>query len=333
MTHRTLPRHTGWIKDDWISRRVFVVIAILATAVIAVSLCWRSVFVVDETQTAMVLSFGRTSSEPIVEAGLHFKRPWQTVHTFDRRLQLLVLEPRQIGTGDHEPVVVQPYACWRIAPKATARFLQSALDRKRAETALADVIWNALDREFAKRTLTDWINTDSKNTSSDRLAQTQIMDDLALACRQELLRQFGIELLDVRLYRLMRPEWMKADIYRRMIADRQHAADQMRQSCTKQVQQMKSAARQEADALIAEAKTQASTIRMQAKTEVQRLLNKAEQMEPELMALSEKLESLRSLLNSNATLVLSGDPDIFGGLGTPPPVPLEIPSTRPATSR
>jgi len=332
MTLPTNPGHTYQPNGRWITRRIFLAFVLLVIAVIAAGICWQSVFVVDETQTALLLSFGRPVNETLVEAGLHLKRPWQTVHKFDCRVQLLVLEPRQLLTSDHEPVVVQPYACWRIAPERTNRYLQSALNRSSAEAFLADVIWSNLDREFAKRTLTGWFNPFGKDTSSGLPVQTQIMEGITRLCQQKALQQFGIELLDVRLYRLSRPEWMKEGIYRRMIADRQHIADKMRQNCAEQVKQMKSAARQEADELIYQAKARAQTIRMQTQTQSQRLLSDARQLEPELMALAEKLENYRSLLNNNATLVLSGDPDIFGTPTSPQTELQQPPSSQPASS-
>jgi len=280
---------------------------------------------VDETQAALVLSFGRTARGPIVEAGLHLKRPWQSVRKFDRRLQLLMLGPREKLTGDHEPVVVQPYACWRIAPEAVELYLRSVVDRADAEDSLTDLIWSALDRELSTHALTDWVNTTGDHAAAGLLAQARIMDGVTRTCRPEARQRFGIELLGVHLRRLTRPERMKEDIYRLMIADRQRAAHRIRQASKARTAQIKATARQEADRLPAEAKRLAGMIRAQGRAEADRLWTEARRLDPELTALAEKLESYRRLLDDNATLVLAGDPDVFG---VPPrPAPPLVPSS------
>lgn len=308
----TLSGDIFWPRDGRISKRMLWLVLLLMGMVVVVALCWHSVFIVDETQSALLLSFGRQVREPIVEAGLYVKRPWQKVHIFDRRSRLLVLEPRPMITCNHEHVVIQPYTCWRVAAEGLDRYLKSAVDRTGAEAVLADLIWGSLDRELAEHALTDWIDLSADDTGNDPLPQTQLLNRVTHACRQEAYRQFGIELLDVRLYRVTRPEWMKADIYRRMIADRQRIADEMRQAGADKVTQMKSTARQSADQLITQAKTQADTIRLQAKAQADRILSNARALDPELMVLAETLDSYRSLLSSHATLVLSGDPELFG---------------------
>jgi len=285
---------------------------------------------VDETQTALVLSFGRTARGPILEAGLHLKQPWQTVRQFDRRMRLLVIEPREKLTSDHEPVVVQPYACWRIATPELERYLRSVVDRADAETALTDLIWSAVDRELSTHALTDWVNTTGEHAPAGPLAQTRIMDGVARMCRQEARRRFGIDLLGVRLRRLTRPERMKDDIYRLMIADRKRAADRIHKASEARMAQIKTAARQETDRMLAEAENLASKIRAESKAQADRLWTEARRLDPELAALAERLESYRKLLEGNATLVLAGDPELFGVPARTAPGQRLVPSSQAA---
>lgn len=319
--------------DSSIRRLILRLALLLAALVIAASLCWHSLFVVDETQTALLLSFGRTVRGPIVEAGLHVKRPWQTVRKFDRRLHVLECEPREKRTYNNEPVVVQPYACWRIAPEDAELYLRAVGDRDGAEAALMNLIWGTLDRAVSTHTLTDWFHTIGQHASADWPAQTQIMDSVAHTCRQKARRCFGIELLAVRLRRLTRPEWMKEDIYKRMIVERKRTAEGIRQSSTTRATQIRTDARQEADRILAEARNQAKAIRVQSKRQADRLFSEARRFDPELTALAEKLNCYRELLDGKATLVLSGDPDLFGspsvGFHDQQAAPASQPATRP----
>lgn len=315
-------------KKGRICRRILLLALFLAAVVIAVGLCWRSCFVVDETQVALVLSFGRQVRGPITEAGVHLKRPWQTVRQFDRRLQLLEFEPREKLVYDHEPVVVQPFACWRIAPEGVERYLKSVENRTGAESLLTDMIWSALDHELSTHALTDWVNTNGEHSPAGLHTQTQIMDEVACTCQQEARRYFGIELLDVRLRRLTRPEWMNEDIYRRMIADRKRTANRLRRASTARVTQIESSACQEVDRLLAEAKKQAREIHAQSKAQAEHLYSEAHRLDPELTALVEKLESYRRLLDGKAMLILSGDPDVFGVPNTTAPAQQPAPTSQ-----
>ena len=107
-------------------------LCLVAGVALAALVGWRSGFIVDETQVAVVRSFGRACKPPIAQAGLCIRLPWQTVRHVDRRVRILPLDAREKLTRDRESVVVQPRVCWRVSSEAAESFLRSVGDEASA---------------------------------------------------------------------------------------------------------------------------------------------------------------------------------------------------------
>src|SRR5208337_2554372 len=73
-----------------------------------------SFFVVSETQQVVITQFGRPVGQPITEAGLHFKFPWQTANFFEKRIMKWDGRPDQITTRDKKLIWVDTTARWRV---------------------------------------------------------------------------------------------------------------------------------------------------------------------------------------------------------------------------
>src|SRR5271168_1743539 len=82
------------------------------------ALARSSLVMVDETEFAVVTSFGRIAAvygdEPS-ETGLHWKPPWQLALKIDRRLKVFDPPPREVITGDKRNLEVASYVVWRVA--------------------------------------------------------------------------------------------------------------------------------------------------------------------------------------------------------------------------
>ena len=94
---------------------------------LALFLGWNAIFVVDQSEQAIVVQFGEPVGEAISEPGLHFKTPFiQDVRRFDRRLLAWDGDISQIPTLGREFVIVDTTARWRIADPL--QFLRSVRD-------------------------------------------------------------------------------------------------------------------------------------------------------------------------------------------------------------
>src|SRR4051812_47122027 len=86
-----------------------------------------SLVAVDETEFAVVTSFGRIVAiygDQPSEAGLHGKAPWHLALKIDRRLKVFDPPPREVITGDKRNLEVAPYVVWRVADPVV--FLQGS---------------------------------------------------------------------------------------------------------------------------------------------------------------------------------------------------------------
>jgi len=82
-----------------------------------------SLYVVDETKQVVITQFGEPIGEPIVDAGLYFKRPFiQRANYFEKRMLEWDGSPNQIPTKDKRYIWVDTTARWRIADPL--KFLQ-----------------------------------------------------------------------------------------------------------------------------------------------------------------------------------------------------------------
>ena len=125
-------------------------IALIAAVVAAVAL-WSTVYVVQQTERAVLLRFGRVVDAD-VKPGLHFKIPYvNQVRKFDGRLLTLDSPTQRFLTLEKKAVMVDAYAKWRVSDAerfytATSGMKQIADERlsRRLEAGLRD--------QFGKRT-------------------------------------------------------------------------------------------------------------------------------------------------------------------------------------
>jgi len=300
-----LPRVPG----PW--RPVLVLLALIA-ALVVVGL--RSMFVVDETQVALVASFGRTCRPALTQAGLSFKWPWQKVRQADRRVRHVVFEPREKLTRDHEPVVVQPYVCWKVASDIAERFIRSAGDDAAAEVLLVDLVWSVLDRELADRPLTDWLNASGDRDPAAEPPQAAIMAAVTRACQQRACERFGLDVLDVQLLRFSRPERMKKDLARLMLAEQQRESDRRCLTIETQRAQVSVQAGGQADRVLADAEEQARRIRLESEREAQRIEADARRIDPDLTDYLVELDRCRLLIENGLP---ASQPALWGLLAQP----------------
>ena len=110
-------------------------VAVLLTVIVLLA----SVYMLDETEQAVIVQFGAPVGEAVNTPGLHFKIPFiQEVRRFDRRLLVWDGDPNQIPTLGREFISVDTTARWRIADPLL--FLKSVRDQTGAQSRLDDII-------------------------------------------------------------------------------------------------------------------------------------------------------------------------------------------------
>jgi membrane protease subunit HflC len=276
---------------------IIAVSVVLALTVAVVS----SLVVVDETEFAVVTSFGRIvavyGDEP-QETGLRPKAPWQVVARIDRRLKVFDPPAREVMTGDKRNLEVAPYVVWRVADPVA--FLRGSGTHELAEARLNERVSAGISDAIGRRDLAVLASTDPRRWALDELAR-DVLNVVAPAARAEL----GVEVLDVRLRRFNHPVEVRPAVFDLIRSERRQVAAKLRAEGEAQYVTITSQAERMRDTVLAEAEAEARRIRGTAEAEATRLLNEAHARDPRFFEFLRTLESYRSILDERTTVVLS----------------------------
>lgn len=279
-----------------------VVIVLLALIVLG-----QSVFTIDETEQAIVLQLGeyvRTIDEP----GLHFKIPLiQSVQRMERRILHADVPEAEFISLDKERLVVDSYARWRIINPRL--FFESVKDEHGATLRLNGVASSKLREMLARHNLWDIIG----------IERTAIMEAVGRHVDEIARREFGIEVIDVRMRRADLPVGVEEAVFARMRAERERMAKEARAEGTQAARKLRADADREVVVLLAEAEMKALILRGEGEAEAARIYAEAFGQSPEFYAFVRSLEAYERFLGGGTTLVLGADSPLFRFLMDPQP--------------
>jgi membrane protease subunit HflC len=281
-------------------RAIAWVLALSALASLVLLGC-SCLVTVDETEYAVVTSFGRIVAVHGVEpgtSGLHFKRPWQSVLRVDHRLRAFDPPPREVITGDKRNIEVASYLIYRVADPV--RFVRGSGSLEQAEARLSERVAAALSDSIGRRDLAVLATTDPERWSLEDLTREALLA-VAPAARSEL----GIEVVDLGLRRFNHPLEVRPAIFELIRSERRQVAARLRAEGEAQYITITSQADRTRDTILAQADAEAERIRGQAQADSTRILNEAHSRDPRFYELLRTLESYGSILDSRATVVLS----------------------------
>lgn len=276
------------------SKGPIIIIAVIV-AVILGSQCY---FTVDETQKGIVLQMGKPVRTD-VGPGFHFKLPLvQNVVLFDSRVLEYDAKPAEVITRDKKNLVVDNYARWRISD--TLSFYQSVRTIERAISRLEDIIYAELRVDLGQYALTD-IVSEKRNVIMEQVAQKT----------NEVLNEFGIEVLDVRIKRTDLPRENMNAIFGRMKAERQRQAKEYRSIGHEQAKRITTSAERERDVIVAEANQKASRIKGEGEAEAIALYASSLGKDPDFYQFLRSMEAYKQGINENTSLVLSPEGEFW----------------------
>jgi membrane protease subunit HflC len=292
--------------------RWFVVLSLLLALA---GLVMSSLVVVDETEFAIVTSFGRIVAvygDEAGESGLHVKAPWQWVLRVDRRLKVFDPPPREVITGDKRNLEIAPYVLWRAADPVA--FLRGSVSPELAEARLNERVSAGLSDAIGRRELAALATTDPARWALDRLTN-EVRNSVAPAARSEL----GVEVLDVRLRRFTHPVEVRPAVFDLIRSERRQVAAKLRADGDAQYLVITSQADRMRDTILAQAEAEARRIRGTAEAEAARVLNETHARDPKFYEFLRTLEAYRSILDHQTTLVLSASSPLLRLLVKGPP--------------
>lgn len=274
----------------------------LLLGLVAVVAFARSMIIVDQTEAVYVTEFGR-SVRLIDKPGLHWKWPHQSRRGFDKRLQLDSPPPREMLTKDKKNLEVAWYVSWRITD--VEKFLRSVRTLPDASARVEDMAASVLAAELGGHELAGLIRVD-RNSALDAM-----MTDVTARVAEQAGKEYGLQVVDVRLRRLNYPEEVRSAVFEQIRSERKKVAAKTRAEGESKARTIRSAADLERAKTVAEAEAEAARVVGEGEAEATRIANAAHSADPAFYQFLKTLETYRAALDNKTTLVLSAESDFL----------------------
>lgn len=297
---------------------------------------------VRQIEQVIVTQFGKPVGEPVTEPGLHFKLPFiQEVNRIDRRFLEWDGSPVAIPTRDKTYIHVDTFARWRIDDPKT--YFVRLHDERSAQSRLEDILGSETRNAIAKHDLIEIVRTDKERKpvhdeslkgGSGGIGTIGVLPPIAfgrLVIEVEIksaaaikLKEFGIELLDVRLRRVNYNPDVLGRIYQRMISERRQIAQRFRSEGEGEAARIAGQKERDINEIQSTAYRKVQEIRGEADAKATEIYARAYTQNPqaaEFYNFLKSMETYRKVLTKESTLVLSTDSDLFNLLKRSSPKP------------
>ncbi len=316
--------------------RSFVLIAVLAVGALVLS---QSLFIVDQTEQAIVLQLGQPKGEPR-GPGLHWKTPFiQNVQFFDRRIlpvdppaeQVVIssgsmLEKSQPAQGSQpgqtvpaqetgeaeqpgptienvsgEPIIVDTFARYKITNPL--EFLKTLKTIQNANSRLESILNDSSRSVLGRTTLAQLLSPE----------RAHVMAEIKKRVNEKISKdKLGIEIVDVRIVRAdLTPELLESTV-RQMISQLKERATERRAKGEERALQIVSTAEKERTVILAEAERQSQVIKGQGDQEAIQIYAEAFNVDKDFYSFLRSMEAYRNTLaNPETRLILSPNSEFF----------------------
>ncbi len=271
----------------------------IAVAVVLLVLS-ESVFILNQTEQAIVLQFGEPMRE-IKNPGLKFKIPFiQKVVIYDNRLLNLDPPAQEVVLNDKKRLDVDSFTRYKIVNPL--KFYQTVRTEFQAQSKLEEIVNSSVRKVLGRITLQELLSQQ----------RTQIMADISKAVKADA-EQIGVSVADVRIRRADLPVEVLQAINARMKTERERDAKEFRATGQQEAQKIRATAEKEQAVIIADAEKQAQIIRGQGDKEAIEIWNQAAGVDAKFFAFYRSLEAYKKALGDkdNTSLVLSPDAEFF----------------------
>ncbi|TNC81691.1 MAG: protease modulator HflC [Oleiphilus sp.] len=268
---------------------------------VGLALVSSSLYLVDETEVAIKLQFGEIV-ETDIEPGIHFKLPFvQNIRKFDARILTLDSKPERFLTVGKKFVIVDSFIKWKIVD-VKSFYKATAGNRWQATTLLSNSTNKGLRDEFAARSLTEVVSGE----------RDQLMAEITQKLNQQTIREFGIEVLDVRVKGIDLPEDLSKNVYRRMSTEREREARETRSQGKELAEGIRADADRQKTIIEAEAYRESEQIRGAGDAIAARTYAEAYNRDREFYAFTRSLKAYTETFSGQEDiLLLKPDSDFF----------------------
>ena len=297
------------------AKSVAIGVLVLLGLIILVS----GLYTVDMTKQVVITRFGKPVGDAIKEAGLHWKMPLiETANFFEKRILEWDGDPNQIPTKDKKYIWVNTYARWRIADPL--KFFQSVRNELGAQGRLDDII-DAATRDYVTAHVLLEIVRDSNREMATAEAEMELAEEVKVPIQwgrekisrqvleraSQMVPQYGIELIDVRIKHINYVEEVRRKVYERMISERTRIAEKFRSEGQGKKAEIEGQMEKELQRITSEAYRTAQEIKGKADAEATNIYAQAYNKDAEFYSFLKTLETYKQTLSGETWLILGTD--------------------------
>lgn len=272
---------------------------IISGLAVALFILAGSLFTLDQRQIAVVFQFGE-AMRVIEQPGLKIKIPFiQDVEFFDKRILNVDAEAKELTAADGKRIIVDAFAKFVI--KDPVMFYKTVYNYQGIKIRLNKILESSMRKAIGKVALTTLLTGERSN----------VMFNIANQVSDEA-KNFGVDVVDVRILRADLPKENSAAIYRRMQTEREKEAKQIRAEGQEEAARIRSRADKESQILLAEAYESAEILKGEGDAQAAKIFNTAYSDDPEFYKFYRTLAVYKNTLKKeNTSLVLSPSSEFF----------------------
>ena len=298
---------------------------------IAAFVLFSAVYTVNEVEQMIITQFGKPVGEPVTTAGLKIKVPFiQEINPIDKRVLEWDGSPSDMPTKDKLYISVDLFARWRIVDPL--QYFLRLRDERSAQSRLDDILGSETRNAVAKHELIEIIRTTKDRVplrdsllagaqqeakmgslvpinKGRKMVEKEIFDAAA-----EKVQVFGIELLDIRFKRINYNQSVRPKIYDRMISERRQIAERFLSEGNGEAARIRGNRVRDLNKIQSEAYREVEEIRGVADAKATEIYARAYNQSPEAVEFYEftrTMQAYQDIIESNSTLILSTDSDLF----------------------
>ena len=308
--------------------------AIIAIAVLVVLLVVSgALYTVKMTEQVIITQFGKPVGEAVTEAGLHFKLPFvQDIQRIEKRILEWDGARNEMPTRDKLYISVDTFGRWRISDPLL--YFQRLRNERSAQSRLEDILGSETRNAVAKHDLIEIVrSTKDREPTKDgvlkeieeasggaigrlpsiRKGRTLIEQEILTAAKSKLT-ELGVELLDIRFKRINYNQSVQANIFQRMISERQQIASKFRSEGEGEAARILGDKELELERITSEGYKAVQEIRGAADAKATAIYASAygkNSAAADLYEFVKSMETYKSAIDRDTTLILSTESDLF----------------------
>lgn len=302
--------------------KLIITLGIIAAVLIV---AFNSIFILAETEQAIVTEFGKPIGEPRTEPGINFKTPFlHKIQRFDKRYLEWDGSKNQVPTKDKKFIFVDTYARWEITNPL--QFFKRLRDERSAQSRLDDILDGETRNAIASHDLLDLVRSTNREPeiTEDFMEEIEVLQDITVG-RDEIERiilkkanertsDLGVRILDFRFKHMNYVDDVRDRVYDRMISERNRIADQFRSEGQGEARVIEGNKERDLAQIQSEAFKTAEEIKGRADAEATKVYAAAYNKNRQTVDLYKFLRTMESFdksFDENTSLIISTDSEFY----------------------